>query len=195
MIAHLRGELLLKDTSHVVIDVAGVGYQVMVSASVLASLPALGEVASLWTKLIVREDDMALFGFESVGEKAFFEKLMTVSGVGPKVALAALSTLDPASMARAIEAEDVGKVSTIPGVGKKVAQRIILELKGKLDIGATSEGEDSVPHAASGDASDALLSMGFSSAEVAVALEGYQGPPEALEACITYALKRLGANK
>jgi len=146
------------------------------------------------TYLQVRDDGMSLFGFLSLEEKALFEKLITVSGVGPKVALAALSSYTPSELATLIAAQDIAAVQRIPGVGKKTASRIVLELKGSLDQGIGSlfaEDEQVVSKAVEG-AREALLSMGFTSAEADLALKG--APEDGTESTLLqYALKKLGA--
>lgn len=194
MIAFLTGRVAEKTPTHVVLDVGGVGYRVAMATGSLAALPADGDSVIVYTHLHVREDEMSLFGFENTAERGLFEKLITVSGVGPKVALAALSSFSPETLASAIISEDVGVVSSIPGVGKKTAQRIILDLKDKLgapdQIGASAAGA-AEPGAAT-EARDALLAMGFSSAEVAHAVKGYEGESGDTQAVVKYALRRLG---
>ena len=143
----------------------------------------------------IRDDGMSLFGFSTLEEKALFERLITVSGVGPKVALAALSCFTSAQLATAIADQDVAAVQRIPGVGKKTASRIILELKGSLDQGVGGLFADPSPVPAATGALDtareALLSMGFSSAEADLALK--EAPAEGSDAVLLqYALKRLG---
>ncbi len=198
MIAFLKGVLAGKSPVHAFIDVGGVGYAVSMSQASLAKLPAQDEPVQVLTYLQVREDGIALYGFLSVEEKALFEKLIGVSGVGPKVALAALSSFSPQALANAIAAQDVALVSRIPGVGKKTASRIILELKGSLDQGAGtlfSEGA-TVPDAAGDSAVAAtredLLAMGFTSVEADLALKG--APADADEKkLLQFALKKLGS--
>lgn len=196
MIAFLTGKLAGRSTTAAFIDVGGVGYAVSMSQASLAKLPEVGAEVHVLTYLQVREDALALFGFLSAEEKALFERLISVSGVGPKVALAALSSFSPRALADAIAAQDVALVSRIPGVGKKTASRIILELKGSLDQGIESLfGETAtVPPTDEGlkGATEALLSMGFTSAEADIALRG--APEGAGEgALLQYALKRLGS--
>lgn len=196
MIVFLTGKLAGRSTTAAFIDVGGVGYAVSMSQASLAKLPEVGAEVHVLTYLQVREDALALFGFLSAEEKALFERLISVSGVGPKVALAALSSFSPRALADAIAAQDVALVSRIPGVGKKTASRIILELKGSLDQGIESLfGETAtVPPTDEGlkGATEALLSMGFTSAEADIALKG--APEGAGEgALLQYALKRLGS--
>lgn len=197
MIAFLKGTLAGKTTTTAYVDVQGVGYAVGMSQSALSKLPETGSAVEIHTYLQVSDSGIALYGFLSLEEKALFERLIGVGGVGPKVALAALSVFTPQALVTAIASQDVSAVQKIPGVGKKTASRIILELKGSLDEGMASLfGSDASP-AVSADAEhlkgarDALLSMGFTSAEADVALKG--APAGAGEsALLQYALKRLG---
>lgn len=193
MIAFLKGRLAAKIESSVVIDVGGVGYAVGMSAHSLSSMPAVGEPVQVYTYLLVREDALTLYGFANMAEKALFERLISVSGVGPKVALAALSSYTTEALSNAIIASDTTAVSRIPGIGKKTAQRIILELQGTLE--SASQQQDDLFAAGNAQAVKAatedLLTMGFSSAEAEVALKGAAaGADEA--ALLQYALKRLG---
>lgn len=198
MIAFLCGVLAGRSTSEAYIDVNGVGWAVNMSQSSLAKLPAVGEKVRVLTHLQVREDGMALFGFLSEEEKALFGKLIGVSGVGPKVALAALSSFSPQTLVDAIAAQDVALVSKIPGVGKKTASRIILELKGSFEPDGSTlfAGQaDAAPAFAADDMSaarDGLLALGFTSAEADLALKGAPsgaGEKELLQ----FALKKLGS--
>ena len=194
MIAFLEGTVAGKTLASAYINVAGVGFEVGMSSSSLSKLPDTGEAVSVFTYLQVRDDGMALFGFLSLEEKALFEKLIAVSGVGPKVALAALSSYAPAQLADLIAAQDVAAVQRIPGIGKKTASRIILELKGSLDDGLPGLFGEAAPSesAAVAGAREALLSMGFTSAESDLALKN--APEDASEqALLQYALKKLGS--
>lgn len=196
MIAFLKGTVAGRSADAAFLDVNGVGFQVGMPASDLAKLPDRGEEVALFTHLAVREDAMALFGFLSQEEKALFERLIGVSGIGPKVALAALSSFRPEELVAAISSEDVKAVSTIPGVGKKTAQRMILELKGSL----AQESEPDLFGANTAAAAerlqgarDALLAMGFSLAEADLALKGAPENADTESALLQYALRRLGA--
>jgi holliday junction DNA helicase RuvA len=133
MISHLRGALLEKNPNTVVVDVHGVGYEVTIPVSVYSSLPATGAEVSLHIHTHVREDALTLFGFVSTAEKALFEKLISVSGIGPKLAVTALSGLAAADLIGAIRNGAVDQLVKIPGVGKKTAERMVLELRDKLD--------------------------------------------------------------
>lgn len=197
MIAFLKGRLAGKSSTTAFVEVQGVGYAIGMSQAGLSRLPEVGSLIEVQTFMQVRDDGIALFGFLSLEEKALFERLISVAGVGPKVALAALSAFAPQALASAIASQDVAEVSKIPGVGKKTASRIILELKGSLDQGieglfgqgASSGSLDAQQHAAH----EALLSMGFTSSEADLALKG--APAGATEgALLQYALKRLGSD-
>ena len=199
MIAFLKGMLAGKTAACAYIDVQGVGYAVGMSQGALSKLPAVGELVQVHTYLQVSDNGIALYGFLTLEEKALFERLIGVSGVGPKVALAALSSFTPEALVAAVQAQDVAAVQKIPGVGKKTASRIILELKGSFDQGLASlfdvSGAPSSAAAAAAErlkgAREALLALGFASAEAEVALKG--APEDADEnALIKYALKRLG---
>ena len=198
MIAFLSGEVaavLPPNTAY--IDVAGVGYAVSMPPGDLGKRE-VGKPARVLTSLSVSDNGLGLYGFLSDEEKALFEKLIGVSKVGPKMALAALSTYTPRELADAIAAQDIARVSHIPGVGKKTAERIILELKGTLERGletlfdsGAADGAASAASVALTGATEALLSMGFTSAEAEVALKG--APEGAGEgALLQYGLKRLG---
>lgn len=200
MIAFLKGTLAGKTATTAYIEVNGVGFAVGMSQASLSKLPELGGTVQVHTYLQVREDEMSLYGFLSLEEQALFEQLIGVSGIGPKVALAALSAFpSPQALAAAIAAQDVAAVQRIPGVGKKTASRIILELKGSLDHGLGqlfgADGSPAAPAATAGaelaGAREALLSMGFTPAEVDLSLKGAAEDADT-EALLKYALKRLG---
>lgn len=193
MISFIKGDLVATDIEGAIIDVNGIGYRVAMSYNSLAKLGPIGSVVQVLTYLYVREDALVLYGFASDEERRLFEKLITVSGIGPKVALSALSQFEAAELVSAIVAQDVSAVQKIPGVGKKTAQRIVLELKdalGQAELGPLFAAAK--PASGSSDAAtDALLSMGFTSAEAELALQG--APADASESeLLRYALKRLG---
>lgn len=196
MIAFLKGTLAGKTATTAYIEVNGVGYAVGMSQASLSKLPETGAPVEVHTFLQVRDDALALYGFLALEEKALFERLIGVGGVGPKVALAALSAFSPAGLVAAVQAQDVAAVQRIPGVGKKTASRIILELKGSFDEGLASLFDGAAPAAASAanlaGTREALLSMGFTSEEADVALKGVpEGASEGV--LLQYALKRLGS--
>lgn len=194
MIAFLEGTVAGKTEGGAFVNVGGVGFEVGMSQIDLSKLPPAGERVVVHTYLQVREDGMALFGFLSLEAKQLFERLITVSGVGPKVALAALSSYDPATLASHIAKQDVAAVQHVPGIGKKMASRIILELKGAFDteLGGLFAEEAPAANPALDAASEALLAMGFTTAEIDLALKG--APEAATEtALLQYALKKLGS--
>lgn len=191
MIAMLTGVVVEKSGDACILDVAGVGFRLVMSTASLSALPAEGERATVHTHLHVREDELSLFGFDDAEEKRLFEQLIAVSGIGPKVALAVLSALSPGSLVTAIATEDVALLSSVPGVGKKTAQRICLELKDKL--GAPEELGTAIGRGtstASDEALQALLGMGFSSAEASAALRACDDGD--VESLLKAALRQLG---
>lgn len=193
MISFLRGIVAAKFIDSAVIEVGGIGYRVLLSAKSLARLGHVGDEAKVLTRLQVRDDALVLYGFLSQEEERLFAKLTSVSSVGPKVALSALSTYEPEALVSAIVSQDVGAVQQIPGVGKKMASRIVLELKESFgeDAQAALPGISSKAADARKGAAEALLSMGFTSEETELALKG--APEEANETILLqYALKRLG---
>ena len=197
MIAFLKGRLAGKSSTAAFVEVNGVGSAVGMSQSSLSKLPEVGGCVEVQTYMQVREDGIALFGFLSLEEKALFERLISVGGVGPKVALAALSVFTPQALATAIASQDVATVSRIPGVGKKTASRIILELKGSIDQGIAGlfDAGAALPMTDNHfrGAHEALLSMGFTSSEADLALK--DAPEGAVEGVLLqYALKRLGSD-
>ena len=202
MIAFLKGRLAGKTAAAAFIDVNGVGYAVGMSQASLSKLPEAGAPVEVHTFLQVRDDALALYGFLALEEKALFERLIGVGGVGPKVALAALSAFSPAGLVAAVQAQDVAAVQRIPGVGKKTASRIILELKDKLAKGQIAPGGESyggtgvtvIPENKSSEAAAALAVLGYSQSEIAVALKGIDVDGLALEEIIKQALKRMVKN-
>jgi Holliday junction DNA helicase RuvA len=179
MISRLRGEVVTRSPSGVVVDVGGVGYLVNPTASARRRAEPGGEVV-LETYLHVREDALQLFAFAEPAERELFELLLSVQGVGPKVALAIVSGSSPEDLRRAIALEDTARFQAIPGIGKKTAQRVVLELKEKL--GAVGESEEATPLAPKPHlvARDALVELGWSIPEAEEALAGTDpdAPPE-----------------
>ena len=202
MITLLHGILVEATPSVAVIDVGGVGFEVGISGTTAASLPTLGEECRLYTRMQVREDALTLFGFATKEERTMFERLVAVSGVGPRLALAVLSKFTVSQLYTVVMAEDDKGMATVPGVGKKTAQRLILELKGTFAkerglVGADLPAAGQLPIGAPDrgvleDAREALLSMGFSPQETDLALEGYDGRDMRVEDVLAAALKRLG---
>lgn len=188
MISFLEGEVVEKAAGRAVIVVNGTGYEVLVPTSVLASLPAVGRSARVYTRLVVRDDALILYGFASTDERASFDALTGVSGVGPKVALAFLSVLAPEALRRAIVAGDVAALTVVPGVGKKVAQRVVLDLRDAF--GADGEFEELAGPLA--DVREALRSLGLTPQEASRALSGLEVDGRDVEDLLRAALQRAG---
>jgi len=190
MIGFVRGTVAGRTQDGCLVDVNGVGYRLACSATTLAALPPDGAEVRLWTHVHVREDALALFGFATEGEQRMFEALIGVTGVGPKVALQVCSAFSPESFRRTLATDDVGAISSVPGIGKKTAQRIILELKEKLsipDLQVVGPGADALAAARS-----ALENLGYSPGEVRAALGELQpAPDDRVEEVIKSALKVL----
>lgn len=160
MIAHLRGRLLSKTPQTAVVEAAGVGYEVTISIPTFTTLPAEGNEVALLVYTHVREDALALFGFTTPTEKRLFEKLLSISGIGPKLAITVLSGLPPERLIAAIHSQDHATLTHIPGVGRKTAERIVLELKDKLqDLAPTSIA--GAPTPVSEDVLSALVNLGY----------------------------------
>jgi len=191
VIAFLTGRVAGKSTGAALLDVGGVGYRLLMPTSSLSTLPAVGDTVTVHTYLHVREDELTLYGFENEDERSLFETLIGVSGVGPKAAMAVLSALRPDALRAAVTADDVAVLSSVPGVGKKTAQRLALELKDKLDLPDLTDAGRGPRAAALTEARDALLSMGFTAAEAAAALRGSEDGATA-EQLLKTALRALG---
>jgi len=195
MIAAVRGEVMVRRPDHVVIDAGGVGYRLAVSAETLKAVPATGREAFLHAELVAREDSLSLYGFASEEERDLFTLLVSVSGVGPKVAIAALSGGPARELLRAIAAGDAKRFQAVPGIGKRTAERIIVELREKV----AGELEEEVVAAAGGSgdarglARDGLVNLGYAPLEAERLLDGIEsGDPEEL---IATALRKAGSAK
>ena len=195
MIAHLKGILTSTGTDHAVIDVHGVGYLVGASARTLAAIGPVGEATTLFTEMLVAEDFIRLVGFASSAERDWFRLLTGVQGVGARVALAILSALEPADISRAVMAQDKATVARANGVGPKLAERIVRELKDK--VGGVALGPSAaaqvVPAGAGSDAVSALLNLGFRPAEAASAVAAAEedlGDGASLDALVRLALRK-----
>ncbi len=169
MIGKLTGTLGEKTPPQVLVECAGVGYEVFVPMSTFYNLPACGQPVSLLTHFVVREDAQTLYGFASAAERESFRQLIKVSGVGPRTALAVLSGMSVAELAQAVTTQQTGRLVKVPGIGKKTAERLLLELKGKLgaDIGVPAAARDDTQ----ADIVQALVALGYSDKEAARALE------------------------
>ncbi len=169
MIGRLSGILLDKNPLQLIIDCQGVGYEVSVPMSTFYQLPSVGEKVVLLTHFVVREDAQLLFGFGTAQERELFRELIKISGVGARTALSLLSGMSVADLAQAVTLQEAGRLTKIPGIGKKTAERLLLELKGKLgaDLGASgTAAQDS-----NSDILNALLALGYSDKEAALALK------------------------
>ncbi|HVL90925.1 MAG TPA: Holliday junction branch migration protein RuvA [Actinomycetota bacterium] len=198
MIAMLSGVVAATGPTGVVLDVGGVGYRLHCPASSIAAIGRTGSKATLHTHLHVREDAMTLYGFPTSDERDVFETLIAVNGIGPKAALAILSAYSPDALRKAVAAEDLDALTLVPGIGKKTAGRMILELKEKLGGEASFAGvslpEDARP--AFEEAREALLSLGYSTTEAREALEAVAGSAASgSEELLRLALKTLGARR
>jgi holliday junction DNA helicase RuvA len=195
MIAAVRGEVMVRRPDHVVVEAGGVGYRLTVSAETLKAVPATGRGTFLHAELVSREDSLALFGFASEEERDLFGQLVSVSGVGPKVAIAVLSGGPARELLRAIAAGDAKRFQAVPGIGKRTAERIIVELRekvaGELEeevVAALVEGGD-----ARALARDGLVNLGYAPPEAERLLEGIEsGDAEEL---IATALRKAGTGK
>ena len=170
MIGRITGQLAEKNPPELLVDCQGVGYELLVPMSTFYNLPALGERVSLLTHFVVREDAQILFGFGSAQERAAFRQLIKISGVGPRTALGVLSGMSVQDLAQAVSAQDGARLTKVPGIGKKTAERLLLELKGKLggDLGGLFAVNTSD---AQSDIQQALLALGYSDKEAAAALK------------------------
>ena len=166
MIGRLTGKLTAKHPPQVLLDVAGVGYEVDVPMSTFFNLPATGESVTLHTHLLVREDAHVLYGFATLDERAAFRKLIRISGVGARTALSVLSGLSVAELAAAVAMQEATRLTKVPGIGKKTAERLLLELKGKITE------TQSRPASGASDVVNALVGLGYSEKEALAAVKG-----------------------
>jgi len=189
MIGRLSGTLAEKSPPMVLVDVGGVGYEIYVPMSTFYNLPALGERVLLLTHFVVREDAQVLFGFGTAEERATFRELVKISGVGPRTALSILSGLSVAELAAAVSRQDSGRLVKVPGIGKKTAERLLLELKGKLgpDLALPSS---ALVSDAQADITQALQALGYNEREAQAALKALP-PSVGVSEGIKLALKAL----
>ena len=180
MIAHLRGKLIDKQPGQAIVEAGGVGYDVAISVPTFTMLPGVGAEASLHIHTQVTDDAISLFGFHDRDEKRLFERLITVSGVGPKLAIKMLSGLQPERAVQAIRAQDHAQLTRIPGVGKKLAERLVVELKDKLDDFAVAPVVAGVKGAAVDDVLSALVNLGYQRPAAEKAIEQAVSKDEAL---------------
>jgi Holliday junction DNA helicase RuvA len=186
MIAQLSGKLVQKDPTEVVVEVGGVGYQLSVPVSTFSELPGLNEQVKLFTHQYVREDTLALYGFQTLGEKRLFEQLLAVSGIGPKVALAILSLSAPDDIRAAIAGGDTAFLASVPGIGTKTAERVVVDLRDKMEM-VTPDGAVR----GSDDVVEALVGLGYSRAEATKAVRGVAPGLTETDEMLKAALKEL----
>ena len=170
MIAHLRGKILVKHPNQVVVEAGGVGYDVVISVPTYSDLPNSGAEVALHIHTHVREDQISLYGFLHPAEKTLFEKLITVSGIGPKLAITILSGMAADEIGRAIRGNDLARLTKIPGIGKKTAERMVLELRDKLPAAGTSAPTVPALNATEEDVLSALVNLGYQRAAAEKAL-------------------------
>lgn len=190
MISRLHGILLELQPPRLLIDVGGVGYELEAPLSVFDRLPALGEPLTLLTQLIVREDAHTLYGFLNAGDRALFRALLKVSGVGPRLAMVILSGVSSNDFALMVESGDVQGLTRLPGIGKKTAARLLLEMRGRLSDLPAGQGSASVPADAAAEARAALTALGYSAAEALKMVRAVEAPDQPAAALIRAALKK-----
>ena len=171
MIGRLTGLLAEKNPPEVLLDCQGVGYEVLVPMSTFYNLPAVGQKVSLLTHFVVREDAQILFGFGSPEERVAFRQLIKISGVGPRTAMGVLSGMSVQDLAQAVTVQDFGRLTKIPGIGKKTAERLLLELKGKIGADLGLPGAAAAVGDAASDIQQALMALGYSEKDAAAALK------------------------
>jgi Holliday junction DNA helicase RuvA len=200
MIGRIKGTLAARDVATVLIDVAGIGYELEVTAAVHASLPAVGETVTIHTHLVVREDAHILFGFATAGERDLFRSLIKVAGIGPKLALTLLSGMEAREFARCIREGDAVCLTALPGIGRKTADRVILELKDRIDemmpappSAPRSRGASSGAAAAAAEAEQALVALGYRPVDASRAVVGVYEAGRSAAELVRAALKRIGA--
>jgi len=188
MIVQLTGRVLERQPPALVLDVNGVGYEIQAPLSVFDRLPAMGETVTVLTELIVREDAHTLYGFITSSDRQLFRSLLKVSGIGPRLALGILSSTSADQFALMIEAGDTAGLVRLPGIGKKTAERVVVEMRGKLSDVSTDTGTPAVGDAAA-EARQALTSLGYSASEALKMVQAVATPESSAEALIRAALK------
>ena len=198
MIGRLQGVLLHKAPPHLVLDVQGVGYELEAPMTTFYDLPATGQATVLYTHLVVREDAHLLFGFSRETQRRLFRSLLKVNGVGPRVALAILSGLSDEEFLRCLAQDDIARLTQVPGIGRKTAERLIVELRDKVLLDAGSGGSDKTPKTASSIALDplneavsALMALGYKPQEASRAVQGVARDGATSEDLIREALKGM----
>lgn len=171
MIGRIQGILLQKNPPQLLVDCQGVGYEIDVPMSTFYNLPSVGEKVTLFTHLAIREDAHVLYGFGSLDERALFRQLIRISGVGARTALALLSGLSVKDMSQAVALQDASRLTSIPGIGKKTAERLLLELKGKLETSSLGAVSGTIQNDSMADIQNALLALGYSEKETILAIK------------------------
>jgi Holliday junction DNA helicase RuvA len=194
MIASIRGNLLFIGVDHAVVETGGVGFLVFAPRNVLGALGEIGGEVRLYTHLHIREDLLALYGFATSDQRHLFETLLGVSGIGPKVALSMLSSAPPDELRAAIAGGDTARLARVPGIGKKTAERLVLELRGKLDLkGVPATGATPALMAANAELAEMLVGLGFSAAEASAAIAALPADASAeLDERLRLALRYFG---
>ncbi len=195
MFAYIKGTLEEIYPQRVILEAGGIGYEIKVAESLIPKLPEKGSVVKIFTYFNVREDVQELYGFYNREEKAIFEKLITVSGIGPKVSMAILSVLSPAQLALAIVTNDIKTLCTAPGVGKKTAQRMVLELKEKIDqealVGQSTSDINSTIRSEHNEVIEALVTLGYQPQEAIKALDAIENKDQDVSTLIRLSLKLM----
>jgi Holliday junction DNA helicase RuvA len=194
--AYIRGVLTGKEPDAVVVEAAGVGYRILAGSRMLASLPPLGKEVKVYTYLNIRDDAHILYGFLDPDEKEMFQRLITISGIGPRVAMSILSGLTPSELALAVVTDDVRTITRVNGVGKKTAERLILELKGRIGneeliSGGAGPAQAAPQRDSAREAIEALMALGYASAEAARAVSQAPESANTVEQIIVHALRQL----
>jgi len=190
MIGHIQGTLVEIDHTMVLIDVAGVGYEIECPVSTLCELPSVGQTVRLWTHFVVREDAQLLYGFLHAADRACFRILIKISGVGPKLAVGILSGLSAEELAGAVERDDLNTFTRLPGIGRKTAERLLVELRGRLSSNGTTAISGS--RSSSEDAVLGLVALGYKEADARKVLSGVSADADATpESLIRSALKQM----
>ena len=200
MIGRIKGILAGRDEAMILVDVSGVGYEIEVTSAVQGTLPAVGEPLSIYTHLVVREDAHILFGFRSADERALFRSLIKISGIGPKLALTVLSGIETQEFARCVRDGDVTRLTALPGVGRKTAERLVVELKDRIDrmVLAPQPAPSRLRAGARqvvADAEQALIKLGYRPVEASRAVDGAFEPGRSTEDVVRAALKRIATEE
>lgn len=196
MIGRLRGRIAAREGNVLTVDVQGVGYEVEVTTVTVASSGPADTSVELFTQLVARDDSMTLFGFRSLAERSLFRVLVRVNGVGPKLAMTVLGALPPEELARCVADRDTGLLTRVPGIGKKTAERIVMELQDRLDDIPVAAGAAPVKaDREAADAVSALVALGWRPAEARRVVESVHVDGESTEDLIRSALKRMGGRE